>query len=238
MKPNMTIRGVRGTIFMPQVKPNVDIIQQLGTVFPDWIPSIDNPDVNTRNKIVSVSGQWMLIAPDNNERIVFTPQKVDYLSFFITEYSVEEMNSRMKRCKEVFDKIINIMNYSVTRIAFAPAFVININEKEYNQLLASIFSRSQFKDSELIETNFIQTFYVEEKIADRKIMMNYISKFETERYVQNVDGINQVVPIYTIEFDINTRTNEAITFSKEDVERFCTEAPVYGELFLNFYFVK
>lgn len=238
METKMTIRGVRGTIFMPQVKPNVDVIKELGEAFPDWIPSIENPDLNIRDKIVSPSGQWMLIAPDNNERIVFTPQKVDYLSFSNAEYSLDEMNKRMQRCKEVFLKLIAITKYSVTRIAFAPAFVINIKEKEYNQWIASIFSRSQFKVAELVETNFTQTFYVEEKIGDRKIVMNYISKLETERYVQNVKGINQIVPIYTIEFDINTRTNEAHVFNKEEIEIFCSEAPRYGESFLNFYLMQ
>ena len=55
MRPKMTIRGVRGTIFMPQVKPSAEIIKQMGDVFQGWVPSIDNPDPNQRDRIVSQS---------------------------------------------------------------------------------------------------------------------------------------------------------------------------------------
>lgn len=232
----MTIRGVRGTIFMPQVKPSADIIEQMGKAFPGWVPSIDNPDSNQRGIIVSQSGQWVLIAPDNNERIQFTPQKVDYLSYLNGEYSEEEIVRRMERCKEVFEKIISMTKATVTRIAFAPAYIIDIDEKEYLRLISSIYSRPMFKDSVLEEANFTQTFYVEEKLGERKVMMNYISKFESERYIQNVNGKNQIVSVYTMEFDINTRMNEAITFSLEEVKLFCSEACSYGESFLDFYF--
>lgn len=236
MRPKMTIRGVRGTIFMPQVKPSAEIIKQMGDVFQGWVPSIDNPDPNQRDRIVSQSGQWVLIAPDNNERIQFTPQKVDYLSYLNGEYTVEEIGRRMERCKEVFEKIISMTDATVTRIAFAPAYVLDIDENEYMQLIGSMFSHPTFKDSVLADTNFTQTFYVEEKLGERKIMMNYISKFESERYIQNTNGINQIVSVYTIEFDINTRTNEALKFSTEEVKLFCSEACSYGETFLDFYF--
>lgn len=236
MRPKMTIRGLRGTIFMPQVKPSAEIIKQLGGEFQGWVPSIDNPDPNQRDRIVSQSGQWVLIAPDNNERIQFTPQKVDYLCYLNGEYTAEEIYRRMERCKEVFEKIISMTDATVTRIAFAPAYIIDVDEKEYLQLISSIFSHPTFKESVLSDTNFTQTFYVEEKLGDRKIMMNYISKFESERYIQNVNGINQIVSVYTIEFDINTRTNEALKFDIEDVKLFCSEACSYGESFLDFYF--
>lgn len=236
MRPTMSIRGVRGSMFLPQLRLSSETLTQLWEVLPEWIPSVINPDVDARNGIYAAPNTWMLVSPEDKERLLFTPQKVDYLSISEAEYSREEIVRRMEKCKEIFLKILAISDASVSRLAFAPAYVFELDERDYQTFLNSMILNAQFKGGSIKEANFTRTFFAHEEINGENIWMNYLAKFETERFVQNVDGQNQLRTQYTLEFDINTRVENNVLFTNEAVADFIDKAPQFGEDYLNYFF--
>ena len=79
MKQNFIIRGLRGSVFMPQITFNWEFISAIQTMLPNYIPSVisDTPQV-IKGMLLS-PGDWILSSPDDNIRIVFQAQKVDYI---------------------------------------------------------------------------------------------------------------------------------------------------------------
>ena len=236
MRPQMAIRGVRGSIFMPQLRFSNEILNQLRDVLHDWIPSVVNADVNARHGTFTAPNPWMMVAPDDTERLIFSPQKVDYMCVKEANYSYDEIVARMERCKSIFLKVCSIGDAAITRLAFAPAYVFDMDAQAYSLFVAAQLPNARFKKKSLAEANFTQTFFVEEDINGKSVWMNYLSKFETERYVQFKDGANSIMTRYTLEFDINTREEKSIMFRPDDVANFFSQAPDLGEAYLNYFF--
>lgn len=236
MRPALSIRGVRCCMFMPQLRLSDDTLNQLREVIPGWVPSIIDANLEVRNGIYTAPLPWAIVSPDGKERIVFAPMKVDYLFFQGGDYTHEEMTGCINKCITVFNKILSISNTAASRLAFAPAYVLGFDEESYKTFIESRTQNPQFKGRRIEEANFTQTFFVEEEIRGSRVMMNYLSKFETERYVDNVDGRNQLLSRNTLEFDINTREDNSLFFTNDDVTDFFGKALQFNEDYLDYYF--
>lgn len=235
MNTKMTIRGVRCSMFMPQLRLSADVLKALWEEIPNWTPTVINPNVDAKNGVFTAPNPWMLVSPDDKERLFISPQKVDYYWVKNLEFSEGEIKKIVDRSKSIFIKMLSIAPVPVSRLAFAPAYIVNLNDAEYKSFLSSQFCSRRFKDTDLNEANFTQAFFLEEQLAEHKVWMNYLSKFETQNVIVNEEGKNVLKPLYTLEFDINTREDNSTVFGVDDVAAFYDNAPRYGSEYLSFY---
>lgn len=237
MKPDFIIEGLRGSVFMPQITFNWDFISAMQEVLPNYIPSFvfDTPQV-VKGMLLS-PGDWMLVSPDNNVKVVFQVQKIDYI---ITNtnmaYTQEAIHALTEQCNLVFGKIMEMIELKASRLAIAPTFRYVGNETVFKGFINTIYAKNSFKNSTVDNCDFSQVFRIDEEINSRHFTINYLSKFYIATPVVVVNGINTIQEVNMLNFDINTFVNPNYSFDANTVNAFFRKAAVFCSEFMSWYF--
>ena len=122
MKQNFIIRGLRGSVFMPQITFNWEFISAIQTMLPNYIPSVisDTPQV-IKGMLLS-PGDWILSSPDDNIRIVFQAQKVDYI-INTGEFYQFNLSSCIRQQNSLTAQFVSFSLSNLANIFYPPQFL-------------------------------------------------------------------------------------------------------------------
>lgn len=231
------IDGLRGSVFMPQIAFNWNFVSAMQEVLPNYIPSIvsDTPQV-IKGMLLS-PGDWMLVSPNDDVRIVFQAQKIDYIVVNTkVTYTQENVHTLTKECNQVFEKIMVETKMKASRLAIAPRFRYVGDVKLLKKFINAIYAKNTFKKSNVDNFDFSQVFRVDEEISNRHFVINYLSKFYVTTPVVVTNGINTIQEVNMLDFDINTIVNPTYSFDISAVNDFFGKAAGFCSEFLSWYF--
>lgn len=237
MKPNFFIKGLRGSVFMPQITFDWEFVSAMLEILPNYIPSFvsDTPQV-IKGMFLS-PGDWILVSPTDDVRVVFQAQKIDYIIANTNEaYTQELIHDFADKCNLVFKKIMEITGVNASRLAIAPTLKFAGDTDLFRSFVNTIYAKNTFKKSNIDNCDFSQVFRVDEEINGNHYIINYLSKFYVASSVVVVNGINTIKEVNMLDFDINTLVNPAYSFNKNAVDDFFKKATVFCSDFLSWYF--
>lgn len=236
MKPDFIIEGLRGSVFTPQIVSNWEFISAMQEVLPNYIPFIvsDAPQV-IKGMLLSPEA-WMLVSPDNNVRVVFQAQKIDYIIVNTNmPYTQENVQVLTKKCSRVFEKIMKVKNIKASRLAIAPTLRYVGDVISLKTFINRVYAKNTFKKSNVDNCDFSQVFRVDEEINGGTFTINYLSKFYVATPMVVVNGINSIQEVNMLDFDINTFVNPTYSFDVSAVNDFFEKAVGFCSEFLSWY---
>lgn len=238
MKDNLEITNLRSSIFLPLLPFEKENIEALEKIVPDFLPalSMSNP-INLGGVLIEqTAAKWMMVSTDRKRKIIFQDTKVDFIAEIESAYSKEAIKSFSDRSNSIFEVVMDLSGVSAKRLAIAPQIKINDTDENLKTWVNLIFNKNEFKSVQLDTNEFSQIFRVEEKILEKTYLMNYLSKFSSNKSLMNKDGKNSIVDQYLLDIDINTFVNPNYEFCKDSVKDFCDRACDFCEELINFYF--
>ena len=235
MKQNFIIRGLRGSVFMPQMTFNWEFISAIQTMLPNYIPSVisDTPQV-IKGMLLS-PGDWILSSPDDNIRIVFQAQKVDYIINTNIEYTQDIVSTLANNCNQIFKRIMEITGMRASRLAIAPTLEYKGDTTLFKNFVNKIYAKNTFKESKVDNCDFSQVFRVDEEINGKQFIVNYLSKFYVATPIVVVNGINTIQEVNMVDFDINTFVNPEYSFDTNATSDFFQKGAGFCSEFLLWY---
>lgn len=240
MKDNLVITNMRSSIFMPLLPFEKDNIQALESVVPDFLPALpmSNP-INVGGMVIEPSGaKWMMVSSDGKRKIVFQDMKIDYIVDIELPYSKNAIQNFSELSNSIFKIVMDLSGVSANRLAIAPQININDTEENVKTWVNSIFNKNEFKSVQLDTNEFSQIYRVREKISEKTYLLNYLSKFSSQKSLIQKDGKNTIVDQFLLDLDINTFVDPNYEFKQDSVKDFYNRACDFCEELLNFYFNK
>lgn len=240
MKEHLKLVEIRGTIFIPQIPFSWGLVNELTKSLTDYIPTVNmspNPillDGASVKPNVLAPCEWSLVAPNQKQQVLFLAQKIDLLKSVNVDYAPEAINEFAKTCQALFKIFPEFTSHKCTRIAIAPTF--EYTGDDIMPFTRDIFKKNDFQNAALDNCDFSQVFRLRENILDKQIYINYLSKFYAMSRVISANGINQLAEVTMINFDINSKVDPDVVFTQEAIGAFFTNAPIFCEKFLSFYF--
>ena len=109
---------------MPQITFNWEFISAIQTMLPNYIPSVisDTPQV-IKGMLLS-PGDWILSSPDDNIRIVFQAQKVDYI-INTGEFYQFNLSSCIRQQNSLTAQFVSFSLSNLANIFYPPNFYNN-----------------------------------------------------------------------------------------------------------------
>lgn len=240
------IKGMRATVFAPQISFSSDIQKKILSLLSDGLEYIP---VLSDMQPIQINGNNLLIPQNNNQwqlrcinsftqNIIFGTQKID----IVREYNgnLEEDTDFKNFCHfsgDFFSKVLKTFGYSATRIAFAPSYLLPIENKEtIIKFVNPFFTKNKFKNVNIDNCDFSNVFRVSEIINGKTISVNHLFKVEQ---INRIDISKQVLspqPFINIDIDINTKVEENYIFDDSDILDFYSKVPCMAQEFLTFIF--
>ena len=220
---------LRGSIFCPPIKYSKSFVAELVNELHDFTPMLIRD-----NSMISSIMEWQLISPDNNENLVFSNNKIDFIKNVDYDVKDTKNNEFVERCISIFKKIMEIKKYECTRMALAPTVLISNNNSvnDLKFLFDKIFNIHLFKENELSTSNISQVYRIPENLKEVNIIMNYVVNFHSENTIIIENGKNILREQYMVDFDINTFANPQYRFDIESVMDFYHKSITF---FYSFY---
>lgn len=181
--------------------------------------------------------EWEMISKKNRSKLHFGPQKIDVIksTFKEGEYSEDDF------CRESCDlllKIIDRFHLSISRIAYAPVYIIDWNDSftkdSFNQL---IYNKKEFKGHSLSNILFKQGYIVPILLNNKKYDFNYVAEAsEGQSIVHDLRNNSLTIRnMLNLSLDINSRQGAGYVFGEKEMEEFFNNAADYGKQFLDYY---
>lgn len=242
LKNQLKIVGMRGTIFVPQIQFSWELVKRLQPIFEvEFIPSVNMSPApmfiegKLMNTVMS-PGEWSLISQDKKQRIMFQSQKIDVIEELNADYSVETISRFGERCKLLFSSMVPDP-IKCSRIAIAPTFEYIGEKDSIIKFANTCFHLNEFKGVKMDNCDFSQVFRVQERISDSMdVYFNYLSKFYTINKVVPIEGVNQLVEVSMIDFDINSKIDPDVVFDNGAINDFFSKVDRFCADFISFYF--
>ena len=237
MKSKFNIVGLRGSIFIPQIKFSWDIVNNLLNNLVNYIPLVNNTGgpIFANGQVMNPE-EWSLSSSNNNSKLIFQAQKIDYIETMEYQYDNAYIIDFSNKCKDLFDVFLEKDEFKSTRIAIAPTFKYNGDYNEFMSFVNAIYNKNVFKGSSIHNCDFSQVYRVKENIGNKEIITNYLSKFYVTNNIITTNGVNQIQESLMLDLDINTKADPNIQFELKDIEDFFNQAPVFCDTFMSFYF--
>ena len=102
MKSYFNIVSLRGTIFIPQIIFDWTFVSEMLKILPNYVPTNNTPQII--NGVIVNSTDWMLGTQDGTERLIFQPQKIDFILNKESSYSERDIDEFSKKCDKIFSK--------------------------------------------------------------------------------------------------------------------------------------
>ena len=246
MKKELKLIGIRGTIFVPMIQFSWELVQKLQSSLEDYIPSVNTSSVpiftdgdgQLMDSVIIAPGEWSLTSPDKKQQIIFQAQKIDLIREINENYTQDLISMFGKFCQSLFSAITEFSNMKCTRIAIAPMFEYAGNRDSIIAFANNSFNANELKNAKLDNCDFSQVFRIPENISGSIVTLNYLSKFYAINKVASFNGMNQLVEVTRISFDINSKVDPNVIFNLEAIRDFFTKVSGFCEDFLSFYFNK
>lgn len=237
MKPELILTGIRGTVFMPQIRFGWELVRQLLVILESYIPCVNHADgPMIYNGQVLNPHEWSLVSPDNKCRLVFSNQKVDLIKEIGNTYSASLISEFSHLCEEIFSIVMNFAQVKSTRFAIAPTFQNQSWQGNLTDFAASVYQVNTFEGARVDNCEFSQVYRIKECIGDTDVEMNYLSKFYTTSGIMPVDGVNQIKEVAMLDIDINSRADLKTLFDVNVIHSFFDQGSVFTDKFLALYF--
>lgn len=221
------IKTLRGTIFCPPIKYTKEFVASIGDLCEEYLPVIVRD-----NGALPVYPIWQLSSPDEKEAILFNGEKIDLVQVIESTVDNDILRNFSDRCKVVFSKILEVTNYSCTRVALAPSVIVTENGVSSASLYNRLFAIYEFQGSRLDSSNLSQVYRLNKNLGAKEIKINHVVNFHADSELV----INQIRERYIGDFDINTMANPEYKFSIDDVNAFFDFASESFTTFYNLYF--
>lgn len=181
--------------------------------------------------------EWEMVSKKNRSKLHFGPQKIDVIksTFKEGEHSEEEF---CKESCELLFKIIDRFHLSISRIAYAPVYIIDWNDsftkESFNQL---IYKKKEFQGCPLSNILFKQGYIVPIELNSKKYDFNYVAEAsEGQSIVHDVrNNCLTIRNMLNLSFDINSRQGVRYVFGEKEMNEFFNNAADYGKQFLDYY---
>lgn len=226
------VKNIRGTVFCAPVKFSKEIVVSLSELLNDYMP------VLLHDSSLPFAPAWQMTSPDGNETLLFNGDKIDLVKTIGDTIDNNAISAFVDHCKSVFGKIMEITNYSSTRVALAPTIFVTENGVRPDALYDRLFGIREFQHAAPAISNVSQVFRVKKNIGGKDIMINHVANFHAENEVINVNGRNQLVETYQCDFDINTLPDPNYRFTVDDVKKFFDLSTTCFEDYYNLYFAE
>lgn len=237
MRPELLLNGIRGSIFVPQIQFSWNLVYPLLEYLKDYIPSVNvSGGPQFLNGQIVNPGEWSLVAPNNKCRLCFSVQKIDMIKEVGQSYNKNDIVEFSKFCNDVFSLVMDKVSVKSNRFAVAPSMQYCGDNKNIPNFVSSVYRINKFKDSIVDNCEFSQVYRSLEKINDKDVIINYLSKFYVASNVVKMNGVNQIQDSIMIDFDINSRVDPNNSFDIPTVNSFFDRSPSLINDFLNLYF--
>ena len=139
---------------------------------------------------------------------------------------------------DFFSKLLKTFGYSASRIAFAPSYLLPIENNETVIKFVNPFfhQKIHLKNANIDNCDFSNVFRISENINGKSISINHLFKVEQ---INRIDIPKQVLspqPFINIDIDINTKAEENYIFNDTDILDFYGKVPCMAQEFLTFIF--
>lgn len=225
------IAMLRGTMFCTPIKYSREFVEGLAGVADGYVPILMGG-----GEMFSMVPAWQLISHDEKEVLAFNGEKIDIIKVVDSEMDSTGLKMFGERCKEVFAKILEMMDYASTRVAFAPSVILTENADKPMALFSRLYRILTFRECPLETSNLSQVFRVTKEIQGKKVLVNHVANFHSDNQLINERGINRVRERYMCDFDINTMVNPDNKFTVSGVNEFFDMGSDCFEEFYNIYF--
>ena len=178
----------------------------------------------------------MLGTQDGTERLIFQPQKIDFILNKESSYSERDIDEFSKKCDKIFSKILELRNAKASRLAIAPTFKYIGDISTLKSFIQKIYATRVFKEEALDNCEFSQVYRVNENIGDSVFKINYLSKFYTSGNIVIVNGVNTIQEYNLVDFDINTFNDTNYSFDIDLVKTFFSKSSGFCSDFMTLYF--
>lgn len=235
---NYPIGELRATIFSAPIIYDLKNIQRISQI----LNPADEYKAMRLNSVQHVNQdpmvlEWEMVSKKNRSKLHFGPQKIDVIksTFKEGEHSEDEF------CKESCDllfKIIDKFHLSVSRIAYAPVYIIDWNDsftkKSFNQL---IYKKKEFQGCPLSNILFKQGYIVPILLNSKKYEFNYVAEAsEGQSIVHDLRSNSLTIRnMLNLSLDINSRQGARYVFGEKEMKEFFNNATDYGKQFLTYY---
>lgn len=240
------IKGMRATIFAPQISFSSEILKRILPLLNDGLEYIT---VLSDMQPIQINGNNLLIPQNNNQwqlrsvntftqNIIFGAKKVD----IVREYdgSIEgdaDFNSFCHFSGDFFSKLLMTLGISASRMAFAPSYLLPIeNNETVTNFVNPFFTKNKFKNANIDNCDFSNVFRISEDINGKPISINHLFKVEQ---INRIDISKQVLnpqPFINIDIDINTKAEDSYIFNDSDILDFYGKVPCMAQDFSTFIF--
>ena len=234
MKSYFNIVSLRGTIFIPQIIFDWTFVSEMLKILPNYVPTNNTPQII--NGVIVNSTDWMLGTQDGTERLIFQPQKIDFILNKESSYSERDIDEFSKKCDKIFSKILELRNAKASRLAIAPTFKYIGDISTLKSFIQKIYATRVFKEESLDNCEFSQVYRVNENIGDSVFKINYLSKFYTSGNIVIVNGVNTIQEYNLVDFDINTFNDTNYSFDIDLVKTFFSKSSGFCSDFMTLYF--
>lgn len=240
MKDNLVITNLRSSIFLPLLPFKKENIEALNKIVPDFLPALSmSNSINVAGMLIEQSGaNWMMVSTDRKRKIVFQDAKIDFISEIELVYSKDAIKKFAVFSNSIFKIVMDLSGVRANRLAIAPQIKINDTEEHVKTWVNSIFKKNEFKRAQLDINEFSQIYRVNEVISEKTYLLNYLSKFSSQKSIIKKDGKNAIVDQFLLDVDINTFVDPNYEFNQNSVKDFFDRACDFCEDLINFYFNK
>ena len=171
--------------------------------------------------------EWVYVSSDQSSRIVFSSQKVDYITQ--SEYTDIEggVACHASTFQDIVSKVVNTGSMKITRLAFSPTLRYDGTAPFYQSALHKLICEGAhtFEGSAMSNFEGNILFKKEEEIGQGHVWMNYLTKFFTAiKRATPAEG-ERLYPMVT--FDINTLPSPHRSFTHEELASFLSQAPCF-----------
>lgn len=241
MELALNLTKLRGTIFTSQIFYSPAFVASLSEVLKNYLPSFLSilPQNNVAPNVIPngiVPNFWEMVSTETGERIQFNNIKVDIIKNIDIPYSTEIITDFSRHCSDVFNVICSVLGQDSTRLAIAPTFTCVDSDENIKLFAQEIFVKKSFKDSRLDNCIFNNIFRVNEKIGDKKYIVNYLANIYAANRMEIVNGSNTIKETISVDFDINTIVDPTYIFDVKAIMDFFASAPSLCSDYFNFFF--
>lgn len=232
------IGELRATIFSVPIIYDSKNIQRISEILnpDDEYKSMPLNSVKHANQDPMVL-EWEMVSRKNRSKLHFGPQKIDVIKSNFKEGEHFEDEFCKESCNLML-KIIDRFHLSISRIAYAPVYIIDWNDsftkESFNQL---VYNKKEFQGHPLNNILFKQGYIVPILLNSKNYDFNFVAEAsESQSIVHNLRNNSLTIRnMLNLSLDINSRQGTGYVFGEKEMKEFFNNAAYHGKRFLNYY---
>ena len=240
MNFSLNLSMLRATIFVPFVSFSHQLYSEIEKILPGIVPNVPsnvNIPLDVRGNLFPFPS-WALQRQNDNDFIIFQPNKIDYIRGFEVSSSPDtkaQWENFIDVNRQLMDILVPKAGGVASRIAIAPKFHFYSPDDVWFKIISRTFAQREFLGSEMIEGDFTQTFRVQKNLGDVSKQINFVCKFRVDQELRMVNNMPRQRDVNVIDFDINTAPFNTYTFNLAQIQAFFKDSSIFCKEILDFY---